>query len=102
MNYREMTLEQLDAIAPKQETRGRKRDPRSKRSRLENMKPGDMEVFTAPAGVTIESLQRAIGSDITKNLRSISTEFSQRKALLVFDEHQAPIVCSVVTRSAAR
>ena len=99
MNYREMTLEQLDAIAPKQETRGRKRDPRS---RLENMKPGDMEVFTAPAGVTIESLQRAIGSDITKNLRSISTEFSQRKALLVFDEHQAPIVCSVVTRSAAR
>jgi hypothetical protein len=81
-----------------EETRGSKRQGNSKRSRLERMRPGDVEVFTCAPGASVVSLQNAIASDIAKHLKETRSHYSQRKALLVFDESTLPVACSVVTR----
>jgi len=81
---------------------GLRRDPNSKRSRLEAMRPGDVQVFICPDGISYPSLQSAIASELTRHLADIKTEFSQKKALLVFDEHAMPQACSVVTRKPTR
>jgi len=77
---------------------GAKRSLTSKRSRLEAMNPGDIQVFLCPPGSNYSSLQSAIASDLVRHLADVKTEFSQRKALLVFDEYELPVACSVVTR----
>jgi hypothetical protein len=82
------------------DTRGSKRQENSKRSRLERMRPGDVEVFTCAPGASVVALQNAIASDIAKHLKETRGEYSQRKALLVFDESTPPLACSVVTRKA--
>ena len=77
--------------------RGAKPNPRSKRARLVSMAPGDVELFLATS-TSYESTSRAVTSDLCCHLPEIKIEFSIRRALLVFDEHSAPVAVCVVTR----
>ena len=77
--------------------RGAKPNPRSKRARLESMRPGDVELFPA-VSVSYDSVCRAVSSDLSRHFAAIKLEFSIRRALLVFDESMPPVAVCVVTR----
>lgn len=67
------------------------------RARLARMEPGQSKVFICPAGRAYGSLQREIAAALSKHFPTTAIRFSQRKALLVIDEHTPPTACSIVT-----
>lgn len=71
----------------------------SKRQRLANMTYGDTEVFIPANGISYDSTTRAITSDLNKNFNDIKTEFTIRKAVLVFSDTVEALAVAVVTRS---
>lgn len=76
---------------------GAKPSENSIRARLARLQPSKPEVFMTPEGRTYNSLMREIAAGLSRHFPDRAIDVSQRKALLVFDEAQPPIACSVVT-----